>query len=858
MKEKGTSIYVFPSAAYDLSYYFDNINFTKVVALNIPEQVSTGSNVKMQLNFKHENDQYNSVPFQYFGNDIPPSNLADQLVESLRNYVANYDEDQRNIRINLKDDFYNPYELQTSTEKIFFKWARKLNLIDFEPATHKIDWDKNTPDFVNNNGTSSDFFQEYLWKEREVINYQIPSPSSIVLISLGTDYLVTINNSCKFKEGDYVFFSGITLLTSVSYLISNVIVTDTQTTFHFNPNNSDFVVSSSASCFLDYNRLIRYVGEIQYTNKSKTSKKSYIEVSANFPHHVGQTPTVLFRTIDNSNYYPDLEIPILPDEISEYIVGAENLNSPIRQNPSNYPGSYYGYFDTFDKTYKCSSGDKLRKSGDYYGVLLSNNIGLNSDTYNEKLTDFNSKDIDGISLDFNLRHYLKTNIPGSQLTNFDEYNSYYFNSLPPNDFEFNALLWYYEVYDEIGNVSTNLYGIEFLNNPNDLNNTDFNGKYITSLKKLVSNSNQDGLSYIFNVMINFDTDNDQLPLQYDPSAVYNVFGFDMYNKLMNLNVQLSEDFVNIISGYTHLQEDILELRGLIYTQTDIDTINNRLENLDNLLNLYSTMQHVDSNSVKIETDLTGVYPTIKFNIVNVDYNNILNLNTNDIYQYNISNNTQYLVSILSYKKNMININNNSNLNSSITCEIVLDSDLQLGQSIDLYFNPQLSFNINYLNFYILYDSVSNNKQLIFNVDLPVDLQNGSSITNPSYLNSYYTNDNIKQYSNFITTGITTNIYCNYNSSLLFSTGDIVYIDNLFLMSGTSVVDFSGAYKITTNIFDSNGSGYTINLNTSGSVLFAKNMTICYYKGMKINILKVQEKTDNINYIDQYKIVKTLY
>ena len=42
------------------------------------------------------------------------------------------------------------------------------------------------------------------------------------------------------------------------------------------------------------------------------------------------------RNEDNSNYYPDLEIPILSDEVSEYIIGANNLNSPIRQNISEY------------------------------------------------------------------------------------------------------------------------------------------------------------------------------------------------------------------------------------------------------------------------------------------------------------------------------------------------------------------------------------------------------------------------------------------------------------------------------------------------------------------------------------------
>ena len=75
MKDKGTSMYVFPSAAYDLSYYFDNIKFTKVIALNIPKQINTGTGKKL-LNFKHENDINNDVPFQYFGSDPIPTLLS--------------------------------------------------------------------------------------------------------------------------------------------------------------------------------------------------------------------------------------------------------------------------------------------------------------------------------------------------------------------------------------------------------------------------------------------------------------------------------------------------------------------------------------------------------------------------------------------------------------------------------------------------------------------------------------------------------------------------------------------------------------------------------------------------------------
>ena len=75
-------------------------------------------------------------------------------------------------------------------------------------------------------------------------------------------------------------------------------------------------------------------------------------------------------------------------EQQQEIVGAENTNSPIRLRPQDYPGTHYGYFDTVDKTYKCETGDKLRYKGDYYGINLTNNIGLDFENYFENLIVF--------------------------------------------------------------------------------------------------------------------------------------------------------------------------------------------------------------------------------------------------------------------------------------------------------------------------------------------------------------------------------------------------------------------------------------------------------------------------------------
>ena len=59
--------------------------------------------------------------------------------------------------------------------------------------------------------------------------------------------------------------------------------------------------------------------------------------------------------------------------------------------------------------------------------------------------------------------YLPTRI----VTNFDQFNALEVNNTPPSDFEFNAILWYYTVEDSLGNKKTNLYGISFLDHPDN-------------------------------------------------------------------------------------------------------------------------------------------------------------------------------------------------------------------------------------------------------------------------------------------------------------------------------------------------------------------------------------------------------
>lgn len=856
MKNNGTTSYSFPSSSLDFN--LSNTIFNKFILLNLPKQVvvkngSSRTQTDGIMNFDKSNDGpvfFNFEPGQ--SGDLIYS-FGEQLVESLRNYVANYDEVMHDSRINLNTDFYNINEKTNPTEMIFWKWCRKLNLLDLEPAKHKVDWDKNLSDFDNNNGSGTNFFQKYLWKEREVVEY-----TGTVSQSPSNKAIITTSFNIKLRNGDYIFVKGDTtgeFDENIPYKILTIEYGDSATiTLDKLKTTSNNI---SVTFKLKYDKLIQYIGEVQAVSKIQTSKNNYIEITAQIPHHAGSTPTILFSVNDNTNFYPNLELPILPSEQQVEIVGAENPNSPIRTEPSNYPGSHYGFYDTKDKTYKCSNGDKTRRYGDYYGILSSNNIGMDAEDYDEKLNIFDSSNIDGLKIDFDTDHYYKMNLPEYNIKNFDDFNSVYFDNVP-SDFDFNTILWYYDIKDSNGNMNSNLYCVEFLNNPDSDNDTcDDTNQLITPYKKKVSNGEQDGLSYTFTLNTSFNIDNEALPLSYDPTTVYAQNNFDLYQNILNSNAKLQDNFLTIISGFTHINQELMNMKSVMYSNTDINRINADISNLNDLLRLYSTMQFVESDSALIETSYEGSYPVMKFNVVKKQYETITNINITEVFSYNeLNNSSSYIVNVPLNNQFMLNLFNDNNSytgNASIT----LNRDLLYKQAMDIYLTPNNSASPQFVDIKILSTNgtVISEQILLSNISLPVDLANyDDTITeNNKKANSVFTN------SNNIQTASKQIIIDNINSTVtlyvkddVFTEGDYIYIDNFYF----GETDFSGVFKVL-NIIMLTEYKYaiTVSFNGNGSELIS-NPIISYYRGMYINILRVSS-LDTSNIKDRYKITKTL-
>lgn len=827
LKSNGTSFYAFPGAAEDISAAYQNSNykmyFSKYALLNLPTQNLTPGTQSNPIYFDFSSSFRRSV------NATPPANFSEQIVESLRNYVANQEVVIRESRLNNTKYYYDTNALETTTEKIFFKWCKKLNIIDFEPAIPQDEYFANLAEFQSNKINADDYFPEYLWKEREVIEWD-----ARYFYANGDDRLeIEFNGLTNFRVGDTIRLFNVTNSTILnnSSTIGDYDITEAATAEGVQLKVLDIIPAGATQgqkvvvdrystlnreaeydgqAEIVYHRLVQYIGEINGVSNVQEANRSYTEVYAHIPDHTGMTPDILFRTNYDVNYKPNLIFPILPSQYQTEIMGAELFNSPIVSSPQSYPGSYFGQFDTLDFTYETSTGDTIRRSGDYYGVR--------GDINNPIVT---PKTLDGLGIDFDSRHYVKMNIANRKVTNFDQFNAMTVNNMPPNDFEFNAILWYYTVEDGSGISKTNLYGISFLDNPNNnLSDAEVGIKFPT-YKKLVANGEHDGSSYAFSLNLNFNIISDNPQDTYNPEAINSMFSMNLFNKAMQKLSSTNDSFLNILAEQGIIRDEINSIKGLVYTQTDINTINAKVKSLEDLIRLYSTRQLVTSDSIEVVPSGTS----IRLSSTDPNYYRIDQIKATDLY------NAQGIIPMnLSVPKNknfMIHFINNDEVpltlpnNDKLT--LLLSRDLDYKQSLEvLITGGNFASQNKRLNIYVNSDiatTTSTNTQvlLIGEIDLPVyyntdnQLPNSASLWKDFKFDIDFSQPIILKSGGYLDVPFVGNSYLINNS---IKKGDTMRLNNLFIGT-SSVYDFSGQYKVS-SLVGATSSYVTFDINSSVS------------------------------------------
>lgn len=379
---------------------------------------------------------------------------------------------------------------------------------------------------------------------------------------------------------------------------------------------------------LRYDRMVKYIGDIDIVNSVQNNVNAYTEIYIHVPTNDGHTPLVMFKTEATPNYPQDFTLihePVDPLD-NEIIYGRHyydthpaglSINGFFDQDTLTEPQSFFwdgaaytipqNWYDPktgpnsffTDTNFQDSANDKIKK------------------VYNLNSVEYTRSRLDGIKLDFDPASY-KPVADNPRISTLQEYNS----TVDAENFEFNAVLIYYDVYDPNNpdDFATNLYGILFLEDVEQISTE--NG--IPRFKKFRPNvvTKLNGNSYGFKVNIKFDTSVDNAGVE---KAIndYSSFSMDLFVDSMNILQQASQVMNDQTSSFISLGNRVNTLEDQIINLDTYDEISLRLDTLESS---YQANQALFNNT----NDIVAM-----INKTNDELNNIINNQTSIEVAYNL-------------------------------------------------------------------------------------------------------------------------------------------------------------------------------------------------------------------------------
>jgi len=234
---------------------------------------------------------------------------------------------------------------------------------------------------------------------------------------------------------------------------------------------------------VNYNRVVQYIGNIDITNSFRGAVNSYNEVYANIPTEAGNFPQVYFKSVSDDNYYPGMGICRLDDgdvyDIDNGFIAGRKYNDVHPISNFDTHAYYDNPFALVANTDVISNSLQLRKAPStianptkvsdftngawwyaptpnlfcYYTEPVSFTDATNdylalgdpttiiSDGL-ETYTVFKRNKLDGITIEMDPTAYANLDVDIDNLNDVAR-------SVASQSFEFNAVLFYYNVYEDL-------------------------------------------------------------------------------------------------------------------------------------------------------------------------------------------------------------------------------------------------------------------------------------------------------------------------------------------------------------------------------------------------------------------------
>ena len=367
-----------------------------------------------------------------------------------------------------------------------------------------------------------------------------------------------------------------------------------------------------------YNRVVQYIGEIDVVNSVKSKADAFSELYVHVPTKDGATPLVLFKSLNDVNYFPGQNLINSPSDPlnTEYLYGRNydqtnpaglNIFAYFDSDVQNYgqgatvgatagsvapPTSGYQLFkyDPSTSQYMVGWWFPYPEANSYWTqpAAITGNFddprndsfmirGVKANTSFPTDVFFQRSRVDGISLDFNTASYYPI-ASNPAIKSFSDFNSL----ANTTSFEFNAVLVYYDVTNvSTGETATNLFGVLFLDNVED---TVQGGGYIPRMKKFKPNriTGLNGNAYGFKINLKFDINTEDAAIV---TAVneYAPFSMQLFVDALNQLGSAADTLTTETALVENLAKQIDELKALVYNGTDLEEINQRLTSVENEL-----------------------------------------------------------------------------------------------------------------------------------------------------------------------------------------------------------------------------------------------------------------------------------
>ena len=497
-----------------------------------------------------------------------------------------------------------------------------------------------------------------------------------------------------------------------------------------------------------YNRIVKYIGDIDVVNSLKSRENSYTEVYIHVPTNVGTTPHVLFKSVKDANYFPNMTVANnAADPLNiEYLAGRKfNETHPFGL-------SLKAFYDLDDQSVTTQIKNSITASyapGNWFTQSVRNSY--YTDNYNgtgeydvaqdqfinKQFSIFNIEyqrsRLDGISLDFNLNNY-KLASENPEIKVFSQFNDYVAN----RDFEFNAVLIYYDTYDpnnldtngEPIDFRTNLYGVLFLDKIQQ-SGLEFQIPVITKFKPDPL-SKINGNSFSFKLNLKLDTSVEDAKVEKSIND-YSTFSLELFTDVLTQFRQLQTQYNDKLLELEQLRQDVEGLKDLLINSEDQQEINIRLTNVETSLIENSAIFSNTNDLVKL---ITNVNEKVDL-IINGDSNVAISYNTDAVrpgpgitidrrtpnrirvvnanQAYNIANDsvrnifTNNVIGLSNFTNYIVHTNSGNNIVLTEDLEIFInDTDVtwKKGQSLRLIIDDELVPSVYSLKLYT--DAVNRN------------------------------------------------------------------------------------------------------------------------------------------------------